>query len=259
MRAPVRWSEQASGSPLKLRRALEREQLDGPSTAQLARIEQRVRSVLTTTAVPAERGGDEHASTAGAGAGAGHGIAIKIVGAVVLASIVSIAALRWGSDRGASIAKPVAPPAPALVAPASSGRPATPAPAASAAAAPAENAPAPRAPAPERREAPRKKRSPTQLRPSVGELELLARARAALTAAPVSALTLVYQHEHDFPNGTFREEREALRIEALIALARTDEARTRAATFRQRFPKSAYLRRITRLFADPDAQGAHRR
>jgi hypothetical protein len=68
---------------------------------------------------------------------------------------------------------------------------------------------------------------------------LLQRARSALVrrdgAAALEGLRL---HARQFPVGALIEEREALRVEALMRLQRTAEARARAADFHRRWPDS---------------------
>jgi hypothetical protein len=62
---------------------------------------------------------------------------------------------------------------------------------------------------------------------------------------PREALDLAEQHARQFPAGQLAEEREVVAIEALLALGRTDEARTRTARFRARFPESPEGARLT--------------
>jgi hypothetical protein len=74
------------------------------------------------------------------------------------------------------------------------------------------------------------------------ERSLVQGARMALVRGqPASALSLLSEHETRFPRGQLTEEREALRIEALVRLGRRDEARTRAARFRAAYPQSLLL------------------
>lgn len=49
------------------------------------------------------------------------------------------------------------------------------------------------------------------------------------------------------PGGTLREERESLRIEALVLAGRTEEARSEAEAFAARYPASPHLPRVRRL------------
>jgi hypothetical protein len=75
------------------------------------------------------------------------------------------------------------------------------------------------------------------------EIELLQLARSARAAAPERALLLLSEHEHRYPESTFTEEREALRIEILQHTHR-EEAERRLRDFDRRFPHSAYRQRI---------------
>jgi hypothetical protein len=74
------------------------------------------------------------------------------------------------------------------------------------------------------------------------ERKILQPARAALAAGDVSsALAAIGEHARRFPAGQLAEEREALRVEALLNAHRTDEARAAAADFREQFPRSVLL------------------
>ena len=77
------------------------------------------------------------------------------------------------------------------------------------------------------------------------ELRLLRPAQMALSQSSfANALALVDEHQRRFPSGHLAEEREALRVKALLGLDRREEARRAAATFSGRFPNSALLARI---------------
>jgi hypothetical protein len=56
------------------------------------------------------------------------------------------------------------------------------------------------------------------------------------------ALALLEQIRRDLPNGELGQEREALSIEALRLLGRSTEARARARTFLERYPRSPHAR-----------------
>ncbi len=82
------------------------------------------------------------------------------------------------------------------------------------------------------------------------ELRLLERARKADARGDyASVLALADQHERSYPNGRLTEEREVLRVKALVALGRGKEARQVAAQLRQRFPHSVLLPRIQEMLA----------
>jgi hypothetical protein len=77
------------------------------------------------------------------------------------------------------------------------------------------------------------------------ELRLLRPAQMAVGRLSfANALALVDEHQRRFPSGHLAEEREALRVKALLGLDRRVEARKVAADFRARFPNSALLARI---------------
>ncbi len=74
------------------------------------------------------------------------------------------------------------------------------------------------------------------------ELLLLRPARAAVAREDfAAALHPIAEHTRRFKKGRLAEEREALRVKALIGLGRTDEARRAAARFRAHFPHSVLL------------------
>jgi hypothetical protein len=79
------------------------------------------------------------------------------------------------------------------------------------------------------------------------ELALLQGAQAAYADRNfATALLLVADHTRRFPNGRLAEEREALRVKALIGAGRDEEARRATTSFTERFPRSALLRRLGR-------------
>jgi hypothetical protein len=59
-----------------------------------------------------------------------------------------------------------------------------------------------------------------------------------------SALAAIAEHQRRFPSGRLAEEREALRVKALLGLGRTAEADRAGAAFGEHFPKSALRGRI---------------
>jgi len=77
------------------------------------------------------------------------------------------------------------------------------------------------------------------------ELELLQRAHTDYTHRDLpGALALLAEHARRFPNGRLAEEREALRVRALLAAGRNAEAHRVAAAFAVEFPRSALLQRL---------------
>ncbi len=78
------------------------------------------------------------------------------------------------------------------------------------------------------------------------ESQLIASARRALRSGNAAfSLQLLERAESRFPQGILVQEREALRVESLAALGRTDEARTRADAFVRAYPKSPHLGRVS--------------
>ena len=74
------------------------------------------------------------------------------------------------------------------------------------------------------------------------ERQLLDIARTAVTRKDgAAALDALNQHASRFPKGRLAEEREALRVQALLLLGRKDEARESAETFRDEHPDSLML------------------
>jgi hypothetical protein len=102
----------------------------------------------------------------------------------------------------------------------------------------------------------RSKGSASRVRPAPSadpseELALLVPARRLLAVDAARALVLADQHAARFPLGAFAEERDFLRIEALLRLGRRAEAEGRAKAFRGAHAGSAYLERIALLLATP--------
>lgn len=80
------------------------------------------------------------------------------------------------------------------------------------------------------------------------ELQVLRPAQqAAWKGDFASALAAVADHQRRFPSGRLAEEREALRVKALLGLGRIGEAQSAGAAFRRRFPQSALLERINAM------------
>ena len=82
------------------------------------------------------------------------------------------------------------------------------------------------------------------------ELQLLGRARQsdAHDNYP-EVLALVAEHERTYPDGRLAEEREVLRVKALVGLGRGGEARRAAVKFRRQFPRSVLLPKIEDMLA----------
>jgi len=82
------------------------------------------------------------------------------------------------------------------------------------------------------------------------ELQLLNRARQADAHGDYAgALVIVSEHERSYPAGRLSEEREVLRVKALVGLGRGGEARRAAARFHRQFPRSVLLRKVDEMLA----------
>ena len=76
------------------------------------------------------------------------------------------------------------------------------------------------------------------------EYSLLAAARRAKNTDPARALGLANEHARMYPHGMLSQEREAIAIEALLALGSTAQAKARASRFAQNYPGSPHWSRI---------------
>jgi outer membrane protein assembly factor BamD (BamD/ComL family) len=82
------------------------------------------------------------------------------------------------------------------------------------------------------------------------ELQLLSRARQSDAQGDYAeVLAVVADHERRYPAGRLSEEREVLRVKALVGLGRASESRQAAARFRRQFPRSVLLQKIDDLLA----------
>jgi hypothetical protein len=80
------------------------------------------------------------------------------------------------------------------------------------------------------------------------ELRLLELARtAALRRTPATVVAIAAEHASRYPASRLAEDREALRLHALIALGRRPEARKAAERFRREFPRSVLLGRLEEM------------
>ena len=83
------------------------------------------------------------------------------------------------------------------------------------------------------------------------ELLLLERADAALRAGDAAtALERIAEHERDFANGSFVQEREVLAVKALLEQGKTQQADQRASRFFNRFAGSVHVTRMRALMRD---------
>lgn len=82
-------------------------------------------------------------------------------------------------------------------------------------------------------------------RAAIEELRLLDRARQSDAHADYAGvLSIASEHERRYPSGRLAEEREVLRVRALVGLGRGGEARQTASRFRHQFPRSVLLRKV---------------
>jgi hypothetical protein len=79
------------------------------------------------------------------------------------------------------------------------------------------------------------------------ELALLRRALSALPTRPTHALELVEEHARLYPDGAFAQEREAIAIDASLALQRTAAAEARVRRFLSAYPRSPHAPRMRAL------------
>ena len=112
--------------------------------------------------------------------------------------------------------------------------------------------------------APRDTPAPTASKPArppvdrdsyAAEIRLLRRAQSAYAGSDYSSsLAVLAEHVRRFPKGGLAEEREALRVRSLAALGRTVQARRAAASFAERFPRSALLPRVRESLEAADSR-----
>ena len=87
--------------------------------------------------------------------------------------------------------------------------------------------------------------------PPPDEATLFRRAGDALRDGdPSRALRLVDDQARLYPNGTFVQEREVLRIDALTALGKKDDAHDRARAFLAQYPDSPHRVRLERMLSE---------
>jgi TolA-binding protein len=186
------------------------------------------------------------AATPGVNAPAAHPHAGSLVGAGAVsakgAAVIAVAFFAGGAAGGAAVSalRTAEPPrvvyVDRVVSAAASGSATAPAPGASSpgtAAPPASRASVSSASAPV-------PAVPQGEHPS--ERLLIDDARAGLASGDAAtALARLDEHARRYKHGQLDEEREALAVQALAQLGRYDDARARAARFRQRWPDSVYL------------------
>jgi hypothetical protein len=88
------------------------------------------------------------------------------------------------------------------------------------------------------------------------EYTLLAAARREKSRNPALSLKLADEHARLFPSGMLSQEREAIAIESLLALGRSEQAKSRTQRFARRFPNSPHLARIEAAVQRSSAAGS---
>ncbi len=82
------------------------------------------------------------------------------------------------------------------------------------------------------------------------ELRVLQPAQQAVARKDfASALVAIAEHQRRFPSGRLAEEREALRVKALLGLGRSEDAQRAGAGFRKHFPRSALGGRMDKMLS----------
>lgn len=252
---PARLLTPESGASPRLRAALESARSDEPSAAALAALAARV-GVATGVAVvagggAATSGGTGAGGAAASGAGVATGVVAKVVVGGLLVGLIGVAGWVFGGAE-APVEREVEAPvveAPAVEVPVVE----VPLAEAPTVEAPAVAVPVVKVPVaakpPEAAVAPavRTSEPAAEAPPAVdlnAELDLVREAQRALKGDPAASLAACETHVARFPEGSMAQEREVLAIQALVALGRTEEARSRGDAFAVRWPGSAHLRRI---------------
>jgi hypothetical protein len=94
---------------------------------------------------------------------------------------------------------------------------------------------------------------------SATEIALITRAQGLLDLQPLAALTVLLEHERQFPRGILAEERDVLRVEAERALGRTPQAIAHAKAFCAQYPNSSQTRTLEHwLAAQLNAEADHK-
>lgn len=83
--------------------------------------------------------------------------------------------------------------------------------------------------------------------PARSESDILREAQANASSSPSRAIALCDEHARLYPSGALSEEREFIRIQALVAGGRVGEARALADAFEARHPGSAHSLRLQEI------------
>lgn len=250
--APPPLSTDEAGAGEEVRRALAAAKLDLPSQDHVERLLASFPFPPPGGGGPAD-GGAAPAGGAALGAAASKGATAKVaalLGALALASGGTYLALRAPPQPPADLG-----PATTSAAELASAEPAAASPSTSALAHTASSAsPVACASATATPAAPRTSGPPlgsaaaSASAPPRSELELLKEAHQSRAQNPSRALELVNEHAAAYPKSALGQEREMIRIEALLNSGKRAEAKALADAFRARNPTSAYARRLDALF-----------
>lgn len=88
---------------------------------------------------------------------------------------------------------------------------------------------------------------PSASSPARSEIEILREAQSNASSSPGRAIALCDEHARLYPSGALSEEREFIRIQALMAAGRVGEARALADAFEARHPGSAHAVRLEEI------------
>lgn len=89
--------------------------------------------------------------------------------------------------------------------------------------------------------------APSASVPARSESDILREAQANASSSPSRAIALCDEHARLYPSGALSEEREFIRIQALMAAGRVGEARALADAFEARHPGSAHSLRLQEI------------
>lgn len=236
MTSERRWLDE--NAPDDVRRLLESAELDEPTSTQLESLRARVAPLMNAPPSSPSPSPKEPSGPSAPSAGAAP-LAGKILLGVALLAVGGGVGLWFGKQ---SQSEPPPPVPVQVVAPTLPTLPTVTPPAPT----PAE--PAPIVPAPAPKPSPKLAAPPAPAPAPPSEDEELAQLQEAMAAPTADAsLALLQRHAQRFPNSTLTQEREVLTVKALMKLERVDEARTRAAQFKERWPTSPHLLRIEAL------------
>lgn len=99
-------------------------------------------------------------------------------------------------------------------------------------------------------DSPRRASTASKSEARLKEIRLLVRARQADARREyATVLSIAAEHERSFPSGRLSEERQVLRVKALVGLGWADEARRVGRAFRQQFPHSVLRQTVDEMLA----------